>query len=95
MIYICTLLDKFFTVGLTQIIEGKIVILLDSDQCLKSPLEDDRLQNFLQILNANHMFAGVSRAFLDLTYACHAFEQAKKALDLSRRKDCQGYLFFL
>lgn len=94
MVYICTLLDKFFTSGLTQMIEGKIVILLDSDQCLKSPLEDDRLQNFLQILKANHMFAGVSRAFLDLTKACHAFEQAKKALDLSRLKECPGQLFF-
>jgi len=65
-------------------IEGKIVILLDSGQCIKSPLDDDRLQNFLQILSANHIFAGVSRAFLDLSDADHALEQAKKAFDFSR-----------
>lgn len=94
MVYICTLLDKFFTGGLTQMIEGKIVILLDSDHCMKSPLDDDRLQNFLQILSANHIFAAVSRAFLDLSQAGYALEQAKKAFDFSRQKEGLGQLFF-
>ncbi|MDF2889342.1 MAG: transcriptional regulator, CdaR [Lacrimispora sp.] len=94
MVYICTLLDKFFIGGLTQMIEGKIVILLDSEQCIKSPLDDDRLQNFLQILNANHIFAGISRAFLNLSQACYALEQAKKAFDFSKQKEGLGPLFF-
>lgn len=94
MVYICTLLNKFFIGGLTQMLEGKIVILLDSDQCTKSPLDDDRLQNFLQILNANHLFAGVSRGFLDLSQAGHALEQAKKAFDFSRQKKGPGQLFY-
>ena len=94
MFYICTLLDKFFTGGLTQMIEGKIIILLDSEQCLRSPLDDERMQDFLQILDANHIFAGVSRAFLDLSQAVHALEQAKRAFEISMQKEDPGQLFF-
>lgn len=94
MIYIRNILDRFFFGCLTQIIDGKVIILLDSDQCVKSPIQGNRLKEFINTLRLNDIFAGVSRSFRNIIQAPQALKQAKKAYIYSKQNQLSGSLFY-
>lgn len=94
MIYIRNIMDRFFVGCLTQMVDGKVIILLDSDQCRKSPILENLLPEFVNTLRVNKIYAGISRCFRQITQASQALEQAKKAFFYARQNGADGPLFY-
>lgn len=94
MIYIRNILDKFFVGYLTEIVNSKVIILLDSDIFGKFPVSLRRMTDLEQLLRVNNVFAGISWCYHDIINSSKALAQAQKAVYFAIQSKINDTIFY-